>query len=426
MKNIFIFCFIILLHLTPIKSFAEVEYITVNVTGIGKNQTLAVKDALVQGLSQVSGVVMSSETQMDTVESFASNGNDEAYFNSEEFQQQVNQKTKGVIKEYRIIESGPSLTISNSWEVLARVTIAKNKLSHQASRKRIAVLPFHVSDKAFIINNNQADKTRIRRLMSQSLTSYLTQTRKFFVADREYVSEILSERKIASGPSAPIEEMVKIGSDLAVDLLIVGTIEDFSNKSVTKEFETLGKTFVSNKGIVEISYRIIDVATRQVKLADLYVSDSGADTTNPDTGMIKDASLFIGNYILSAIYPMRVEAIENNMLYIGQGGKQVKIGDNYTLFQLGKEIKDSYTGESLGSIEIELGKVEIVQVTPKISTAELVDIAPDELLGMNVKDLILRPIVNNENEQSSKSMEEVKEDILKNKKEKEERDDENW
>ena len=417
---------ILLFFIVPIKSFAEVQYITVSVTGIGKNEAAATRDALTEALQQISGVVMSSKTQLDTVENFASNGSDETYFNSEEFQQQVNQKTKGVIKEYRIIESGTSNTISSSREVLARVTIVKNKLSKQANRKRIAVLPFRVSDKQFIIDNQQADKERIIRLMSQSLTSYLTQTRKFFVADREFVSEILSERKIATGPSASIEEMVKVGSDLSVDLLVVGTIEDLSNKSVTKKFKTLNKTFTSNKGLIEISYRIIDVATKQVKMADLYVSDAGADTSNPDTGMIKNASLSIGNYILSAIYPMRVEAIEDDMLFIGQGGKQVKVGNRYTLFQLGKEIKDSYTGESLGKIEIKIGTVEVVQVTPKISTARLVNIDPDELLGMNIKDLILRPIYEDKNEQGSKSMSEIKEEINEKKKETEENDEENW
>ena len=425
MKNKFIIGFILLAFIFPLKSFAEVEYTTVSVTGIGKNEADATRDALTEALKQISGVVMSSETQLDTIENFASNGNDEAYFNSEEFQQQVNQKTKGVIKEYRIIESGPS-TANNSWEVLARVTVVKNKLSKQANRKRIAVLPFRVSDKQFIINNQQADKERAVRLMNQSLTSYLTQTRKFFVADREFVSEILSERKIASGPSASIEEIVKVGSDLSVDLLVVGVIEDLSNKSVTKKFKTLNKTFVSNKGLIEISYRIIDVATKQVKMADLYVSDVGADTSNPDTGMIKNASLSIGNYILSAIYPMRVEAIEDDMLFIGQGGKQVKVGNSYTLFQLGKEIKDSYTGESLGKIEIKIGTVEVVQVTPKISTARLVNIDPDELLGMNIKDLILRPINKDMDEQGSKSMAEIKEEIKEKKKETEENDEENW
>ena len=426
MKKVFTICFLTLIYLFPIKSFADVEYITVNVIGIGKNNTIATKNALVEALSQVSGVVMSSEIQMDSVESLTSDGNDETYFNSQKFQEQLSKETKGVIKEYRIIESAPSKNISNSWQVLARVTIAKNKLSKQANRKRIAVLPFRVSDKEFIINNSPADKQRIKRLMSQSLTTYLTQTRKFFVADREYVSEVLSERKIASSPSAPIEEMVKIGSELSVDLLIVGTIEDLSNKSVTKKFKTLDKTFVSNKGIVEISYRIIDVATKQIKLADLYVSDTGADTTNPDTGMIKNASLSIGNYILSAIYPMKVEAIENNMLYIGQGGTQVKIGDHFTLFQLGKEIKDSYTGESLGSIEIEIGKVEIVQVTSKISTAKLLNIGPDELLGVNIKNLIMRPIKDHQDEEGSKSLKEIKDEIKKKKKEVEQNDEENW
>ena len=417
---------VLLFLIFPIKSFASVEYITINVTGFGKDQSSATSDALAEALAQISGVIMSSESKRKTVESFLSDGKDQNYFNSDDFQQQVNQKTKGVIKNYKIIKSVPSASLKNTWEVVARVTIIKNKLSKQANRKRIAVLPFRVSNKQFIINKIPADKDRIIRILSQELTSYLTQTRKFFVADREFISEILSERAVAKNSSASIEEMVKIGNDLAVDLLVVGVIEDISNEAVTKKFKTLNKTFTSNKGVIEISYRIIDVSTRQVKLADLYVSDNGSETTNPDTGMIQSASLSIGNYILSAIYPLRVEAIEDETLFIGQGGKQINVGETYELYHLGKELKDSYTGESLGRIESKIGRVEIVQVTSKFSSAILLDVHPDDLLGMIISDLILRPLSVDSNESELVSHDKVTEEIELNKKEREEKDDDNW
>ena len=420
----FSFIILIILIITPYKAIAEIEYITLNVDGLGKDEKSAIKDALVQALSQVSGVSIDAQTQMDTVEKFTSDGNDKDYFNSDNFQQKVNFETKGVIKEYRILNSKKSSNFEGSWSVQAKVTVAKNKLNKQAQRKRVAVLPFRLAEKDFIINGNKADKNRIKRLFSQNLISYLTQTRKFFLADRDFVEEVMSEKNLINSDATPIEELVKIGNELSADLLVVGVIEDLSNLSVTKKFEKIDKVFTSNKGIVEISFRILDVSTRQIKLSDMYLSDAGASSSNPDTEMIQKASNSIGEYILSSIYPLRVEAIEDEVLYIGQGGKNIKSGDIYRLIQLGKEIKDSYTGESLGKIEIDLGKVEIIGSTSKLSYAKLVDISAEILLGMKINDLILRPA--KLMLEDKKTFENIRKEIDNKKVERQEDDEDNW
>ena len=133
----------------------------------------------------------------------------------------------------------------------------------------------------------------------------------------------------------------------------------------------MNKTFVSTKGIVEISYRVIDVATRQIKYANLYLSDSGTTSINADTQMVTDAVSSIGQDILFAIYPLRVEKIDGMKLYIGQGGNQLNVGDQYDVFMLGEQIKDTYTGETLGHIEKLIGIAEIENVTSKMSSANL-------------------------------------------------------
>ena len=72
----FSFIILIILIITPYKAIAEIEYITLNVDGLGKDEKSAIKDALVQALSQVSGVSIDEQTQMDTVEKFTSDVND--------------------------------------------------------------------------------------------------------------------------------------------------------------------------------------------------------------------------------------------------------------------------------------------------------------------------------------------------------------
>jgi len=133
----------------------------------------------------------------------------------------------------------------------------------------------------------------------------------------------------------------------------------------------MNKTFTSTKGIVEISYRLIDVATRQVKYANLYISDSGTDSANADTQMVLNAVSNIGEDILFAIYPLKIEKIDGMTLYIGQGGNQLQKGDIYNVFKLGDEIIDSYTGETLGRLEKVVGVATIENVSSKMSSAKI-------------------------------------------------------
>ena len=54
------------------------------------------------------------------------------------------------------------------------------------------------------------------------------------------------------------------------------------------------------------------------------------------------------------------------------------MGELYNLVELGDEIIDSYTGESLGKIEKVIGTVRITQVDSGLSYAEIVKL-DDEL-----------------------------------------------
>ena len=349
---------------------AEVKYITLNVSASGNTEEIAINNALIESLSQVNGSKIEGSVTIKEFENVKQSNSSQDYFYSENYSKDISKFTKGIIENYQIIDSDNGNF--GEWNVEVSVTIAKYALSNQTKRKRIAVLPFRITDtRSLEVQNKKIDKRRVLGLLNQSLVTYFTQTRKFFVADRDFVDELYIERDFLKNEDVPLAEISKLGNDLGVDLILVGVIEDFNTKSIKKKFESLNKTFVSTKGIVEISYRVIDVATRQIKYANLYLSDSGTDNINADTQMILDAVSEIGNDILFAIYPLRVEKIEGEIIYLGQGGTQINVGDKFGVFRLGDEINDSYTGESLGQIEERIGTAIITSRTSKISSAKL-------------------------------------------------------
>lgn len=386
LKNFLIFfAGLIIFYLPSLHS--QTTFITLSVSASGQTEEMAINNALLESLSQINGAVINGSLSVQEFEKVSASNKGEDYFYSENYSRDINKYTEGIVESYKLVNSNP--LNSGGWEVEVSVTIAKYALSPQTNRKRIAVMPFRITDtRELIVKNKKVDKRRILGLLNQSLVSYLTQSRKFFVADRDFVEELHSERNFIQYGNVPLSELSKLGNDLGVDLILVGVIEDFNTKSTKKTFESMNKTFVSTKGIVEISYRVIDVATRQVKFADLYLSDSGTASTNADTQMITDAVGEIGETILFAIYPLRVEKIDGQTIYIGQGGNQLDVGDEYDVFRLGEQIEDSYTGESLGQVEEFVGIAKIENVTSKMSSAK-VYLAEDSFLDQSA-DYVLR------------------------------------
>lgn len=396
---------------------AEVKYITLNVSASGNTEEIAINNALIESLSQVNGSKIEGSVTIKEFENVKQSNSSQDYFYSENYSKDISKFTKGIIENYQIIESDNGNF--GEWNVEVSVTIAKYALSNQTKRKRIAVLPFRITDtRSLEVQNKKIDKRRVLGLLNQSLVTYFTQTRKFFVADRDFVDELYIERDFLKNEEVPLAEISKLGNDLGVDLILVGVIEDFNTKSIKKKFESLNKTFVSTKGIVEISYRVIDVATRQIKYANLYLSDSGTDNINADTQMILDAVSEIGNDILFAIYPLRVEKIEGEIIYLGQGGTQINVGDKFGVFRLGDEINDSYTGESLGQIEERIGTAIITSRTSKISSAKLE--LNDDIYIDSKTELILRNI------EEKIEYKTLVSDKIKQKKEEKDEDEDIW
>lgn len=417
LKNFLIFFTGLIIFYLP-SLHSQTTFITLSVSASGQTEEMAINNALLESLSQINGTVINGSLSVQEFEKVSASNKGEDYFYSENYSRDIKKYTEGIVESYKLVNSNP--LNSGGWEVEVSVTIAKYALSPQTNRKRIAVMPFRITDtRELTVKNKKVDKRRILGLLNQSLVSYLTQSRKFFVADRDFVEELHSERNFIQYGNVPLSELSKLGNDLGVDLILVGVIEDFNTKSIKKTFESMNKTFVSTKGIVEISYRVIDVATRQVKFADLYLSDSGTTSTNADTQMITDAVSEIGETILFAIYPLRVEKIDGQTIYIGQGGNQLDVGDEYDVFRLGEQIEDSYTGESLGQVEEFVGFAKIENVTSKMSSAK-VYLAEDSFLDESA-DYVLR-----NKKKQNENLVTVSDKIKERKEKKNEQKDEIW
>ena len=135
---------------------AEVKYITLNVSASGNTEEIAINNALIESLSQVNGSKIEGSVTIKEFENVKQSNSSQDYFYSENYSKDISKFTKGIIENYQIIESDNGNF--GEWNVEVSVTIAKYALSNQTKRKRIAVLPFRITNtRSLEVQNKKID-----------------------------------------------------------------------------------------------------------------------------------------------------------------------------------------------------------------------------------------------------------------------------
>ena len=377
MKNKFFLIILLpffLLITTVVNS--KITYVEKQVTGIGENYKMALRDALREAISQVNGVTQETSSIINTIEKSISDNEGDENFSSTNFQELIKEKSKGSVKSYEILNKSKNL--DGLYEIEIKATIAKFALTKDANRKRIAILPFRQT-----IESSSIDPSRSTRMLNQSLTNYLVQTRKFTVLDRDFDDEVLSELNNLN-ESSNIEDQAKIGQKLFADYILVGRLETFDVQEIEKKYLTSDRIKKTTTGMIDFNYRIIDVPTKQIKYASKLREEINLNKQKqPASFLSEQSSKKIGQEILYAIFPILIEKIKGDIAYLGQGGMQIEIGDMYDIYEMSDEvITDSRTGEKLGKMEFKVGQAEIIDKNAKFSIAK---ISSDDDLSENFK-----------------------------------------
>ena len=88
--------------------------------------------------------------------------------------------------------------------------------------------------------------------------------------------------------------------------------------------------------------------------------------------LISAASDKLIEKLIANIYPIRVAKVVNTTTaVVNRGEDSIKKGEVFSIFQMGEELKDPQSGESLGAMEIDVGLGKIIDVKPKFSFFKL-------------------------------------------------------
>lgn len=374
-------------------AYTEITYVEINAKGKAESYEIALKKALKEAISKVNGVTLKTESVLETIDKSLTTNEGSSASLGRDLKEKISEKSGGSIKSLDILKEYED---ANGLQVVEiRATVAKYKLSKTANRKRMAIVPFRVNLNEISIFGKRGfdDADNLVKFINQEFTNYFVQTRKFTILDREFDKEIAAELMNLDN-SEKIEDQVKIGQKLFADYIIVGRLDFLVLEKIEKKFLTSDKILKKEIGTLNFSYRVIDVPTGQIKYSSKVALEVDIKKqTQPIPYLFNLTAQEAGLEIMYAIYPILVEKIEDDLLYLGQGGNQIKVDDNFTIYErTDSKIKDTYTGETLGNVEKVVGKATIIDSNAKFSVAQIIEQKYDLIEDFKPRKYMVKPI----------------------------------
>lgn len=272
----------------------------------------------------------------------------------------------------------------------------------QGAKPRVAVLEFKNKASHYAWSWYNAG-----RGAQDMLVTELVKSGKYRVIEREQLAAIMHEKGLSLSGDIDPRTAVKIGKMLGVEYLIAGAVTELGvtdrNASVPGGLGRFGLPSVSvrsQKAEAALDARAFSTSTGEIVWADtargetsdssVYVAGAGggasdhgkvdklmrpvvqklaasfakADVKTSGMGGHGDASGVVG----------KIANVDGGTVYINAGSEGgVKEGDEFTVYRVGKQIKDPDTGEVLGADEAKVGRVKVTAVKgPRLSTAAAV------------------------------------------------------
>ena len=380
-----------MLLLAHVGAQAAVNERQVEAAGSGATEQEAVFAALGNAVGMVNGLSIESRQWLAAFEEHVTSDGGDSYMLKDSSGLDVATLTKGTISSYEIISTAPQTPAGH--EAHVRATIAVFERGRDADRKRVAVLPLRGRDN-YAIDGVRIAPLAVTDIVEQAIVNELVDSRRFTVLDRKYMALVDVEMKLLEDGDVPVSDLARLGQTLTADYVLVGTVENISGRTTKRRMRTRDVEVSTLDVEAQLSYRIVDPATRQVKFSrmetvafgDRELAAIGAPPTSEvatiAVGAAKIVGRKVGTTVTEAIYPIVVTAVTSNGVVLGQGGESMVTGLIFDLFRLGDRMIDPYTKESIGRIEEWAGTVKVTRATNKQSYARLVK-ASDIDLGEN-------------------------------------------
>ncbi len=227
---------------------------------------------------------------------------------------------------------------------------------------------------------------RLGEAAADVFVTNLLETGKFSLIEREKVDLILREQDLGASGAITPQTAAKIGKMLGVDLMLTGSVSQFSVSRTGASIGGIGGSVTTGK--VVLQSRMIDTTTGEILVAaeeDNKKNLIGARyksanfKQNFDYGLAHEVMHPAVEKMVAKIvektagmspasHSGRIIKVEGSKVWVNLGaGSGVKVGDAFDVYRKGEELIDPDTGLSLGAEEEKVGQITITEVKDKYS-----------------------------------------------------------
>lgn len=383
MKNLII---LLVVAFVSTCAFAQATDDVVRATGVAAGYRAAINEALVSALEQHDGITVSSSERQQMVHADSSvsvrdNGSldDAAKLEmKDDIVKSMQKWAKGKILGYEVLsESFDPVTKKHRVELSVRFPGRYVVGRDPNDLRRMAVANFAVRSPTFKWYGQTVDSVEWSAALANQLNVVLTQTRKFTMLDRAYSRDVDLELQRLGAANAAPGDVIRSNQKLATDYIVVGEVV-FSDVIAPGINPITGQSLPQQSAMfAEIHYRVLLAPTTQLKWADTVRLDAlsfpAQDVRSFVSMSAEAAAKAVCDGLMADILPFEVAAIKSGFLVIGEGGKQLSVGERFTVCALGDEVRDTRTGEVIDVMEIPVATAEISSVQSKLSYAKVIE-----------------------------------------------------
>ena len=357
--------------LAIIASVAKAEVVTVEATGVGQTRVEAVTHGLVEAVQKATGVridqlaitglnqkVLQVDANSNQSSGLSTTSKDlSATVKMSEGIDAIASQSGGAIRTYTVLSSQSDSRGYTTVKLKVDVEKFKSVLGDQAKRVRLIVAEFEGLDPEMA--------TRFQ----DGLKAYFVQARRFSVLDRSETQQYAKEIALATGQSAALTERVRYGQVLGADFILTGKVR--ATRETKKLADPVTGSVISRDVVsADVTFTLIEIATRQILWTNTVKLNGQGSLLNALDRVVP----VIGNQASETLFPLKIVTSDDpNALILNQGGQSVSAGQKLALVELGRELTDPDTKESLGRKETQVGTVEVTRVQNNVSYAKLLD-----------------------------------------------------
>ncbi len=272
-----------------------------------------------------------------------------------------------------------------SFALLAGVCFASALFAQDSGKATIAVTKVQTSEplkQKLSKDGGLPALERVQAALADRLAAAMKQTGKFEVVTRSDLDAVLAEQEFADSGNAAVQSMA--GKLKGVDYVLTIKIDDFQDYVKSATFAQLEKTTEKRLLRLGLVANLIDVKTGVLKETvsvfldqsdiseeETHVTENGKLNDSLIIAITQKASKRIAWEISYVVFPIRVIAVTGNIITLNYGeGSGIRPAYGFEVFAVGELLKDPDTGEILGHEEVPVGKISVLYVRPKFSTAK--------------------------------------------------------